>query len=284
MATPGSLPEFTDEEAGEGVWRRRIYNIIYRDDTVAGRLFDRVLIVAILLSVLVVMLDTVSEVNARFGNAFLVLEWVVTVLFTIEYAARLYCLRHPARYARSFFGVVDLLALLPTWLSLVFAGAQYLMVVRMLRLLRIFRILRLLRYMQSAGVLLRALYDSRHKIVVFYVFVLVLVTVFGSLVYVIEGPENGFTSIPRSIYWAIVTVTTTGYGDITPKTMAGQAIASLVMITGYAIIAVPTGIFTAELFGGMRRRGEARQCASCGEIGHEVKARHCHHCGMRLAD
>lgn len=284
MSTPVLLPEHEGSEAGSGLLRERIYRVMYRDDTVAGRLFSRSLIIAILLSVVLVMLDTVEAVHAAWGTELRVFEWVVTVLFTLEYVARLYCLRHPLRYARSFFGVVDLLALLPTWLSLVLTGGQYLLVIRILRLLRIFRIFRLVQYVRSAGLLLRALYDSRQKIVVFYLFVLVLVTIFGSLLYVIEGPANGFSSIPKSIYWAIVTVTTTGYGDITPKTVLGQATASLVMITGYAVIAVPTGIFTAELFGGMRREAANRQCPQCGELGHEARARYCHHCGTRLAD
>jgi len=240
------------------------------------------LMLAILVSVLVIMLDTVDVWHRRWGAAFQVIEWTVTILFTLEYAARLYCVRYPMRYARSFFGVVDLLSILPAYLSLLLAGTEYLLVIRMLRILRIFRLLKLLRYVQSGGLLLRSLYDSRHKIIVFYVFVLVLVTIFGSVAYVVEGPENGFTSIPISIYWAVVTVTTTGYGDITPKTEIGEFIASLVMITGYVIIAVPTGIFTAEMVANMRRRVDARQCGSCGEFGHEIDARFCHHCGARL--
>lgn len=271
-------------EAGPGRLQKAIYRVVYRDDTVAGRLFDLVLMVAILLSVFVVALDSVASLHQRWASEFLAFEWGMTILFTLEYAARLYCVQHPGRYARSFFGVVDLLSILPTWLSLFFSGTHYLMVVRMLRVLRIFRLLKLLRYVQSGGLLLRSLYDSRQKIIVFYVFVLALVTIFGSVVYVVEGPENGFSSIPEGIYWAIVTVTTTGYGDITPKTEIGRMIASLVMITGYVIIAVPTGIFSAELASNIRRQADKRQCGSCGQYGHEVDARYCHHCGARLPD
>lgn len=281
MAEP-TITEHKAELAGPSWLQQRLHEVVYRDDTAAGRVFDLVLIGTILLSVLVVMLDTVPALHARWSGTFRVLEWTFTVLFTIEYAARLYCVRYPLRYARSFYGVVDLLSILPAYLSLLFAGSEYLLVIRILRLLRIFRLLKLLRYVQSGGLLLGALYESRHKITVFYLFVLVLVVIFGSIVYVIEGPENGFTSIPTSIYWAIVTVTTTGYGDITPKTVLGEAIASLVMVTGYAIIAVPTGIFTAELASSLRRQSDARQCHACGEIGHEIDARYCHHCGARL--
>jgi voltage-gated potassium channel len=270
------------EEAGDSPLQQRLYQIIYLANTPAGRWFDLLLIWAILLSVLAMMLDTVESLHKPYGSAFRTFEWIITGLFTVEYALRLYCVRHPLRYARSFFGIVDLLAILPFYLSLFIAGTEYLMVIRALRILRVFRILKMVRYVEEGRVLVRALADSWHKIVVFYVFVLILVTIFGSLAYVIEGPENGFTSIPESIYWAIVTVTTTGYGDITPQTLAGRLIASLVMITGYAVIAVPTGIFTVEMFRGMRRRTESRQCPHCGEYGHEMDARYCHHCGGRL--
>lgn len=284
MSTPLLLPEHQDSQAGSGALRERIYGVMYRDDTVAGRIFSRALIVTIVISSILVMLDTVESIHAIAGVSLTVFEWVITVLFTLEYAARLYCLDRPWRYARSFFGIVDLLALLPTWLSLLFAGTQYLLVIRLLRLLRIFRIFRLVQYVRSAGVLMQAVRDSWHKIAVFYMFVLVMVTIFGSLMYVVEGQSGDFSSIPMSIYWAIVTVTTTGYGDLVPQTVLGKAIASLVMITGYAIIAVPTGIYTAELFGNMRRERDGRQCRECGEFGHEVQARYCHHCGSRLVE
>lgn len=278
------IGQHSAEAAGDSPLQKKLHAVVYGTDTRAGRLFDLVLVVAILFSVLIIMLDTVSEATNLFGGAFHVVEWIVTALFTVEYALRLYCVGNPWRYARSFFGVVDLLSILPAYLSLFFPGSEYLLIIRVLRLLRIFRILKMLRYVQSGGLLMRSLYDSRHKIIVFYMFVLVMVVIFGAVVYVVEGPENGFTSIPKSIYWAIVTVTTTGYGDITPKTVLGEMIASFVMITGYAIIAVPTGIFTAELAANMRRQVDERQCPHCGELGHEVKARFCHHCGSRLGD
>lgn len=279
-----SISQHRAEEAGPGRWQQRIYAIIYRDDTRAGQLFDLVLVATILFSVLIIMLSTVDELASSYGVAFRIVEWLITGLFTVEYALRLYCLRKPWYYARSFFGVVDLMSILPAYLSLFLAGSEYLLVIRVLRLLRIFRILHLLNYVRSGGLLLRSLHDSRHKIGVFYLFVLVLVIIFGTVIYVVEGPANGFTSIPASIYWAVVTVTTTGYGDLTPKSPLGQAIASFVMITGYAIIAIPTGIFTAELAANLRRQVDSRQCLHCGEYGHEVTARFCHHCGGRLAD
>ena len=281
MAKP-TISEHEVEDSGPSPLQKALYRIVYRDDTRAGRVFDLALIAAILFSVAVVMLDTVESFNGPWGDLFAVIEWVVTGLFTLEYVARLYCVRYRMRYVRSFYGVVDLLSILPAYISLFLPGAEYLLVIRVLRILRIFRLLKLLRYVQSGGLLMRSLYDSRQKITVFYLFVVVLVTIFGSVIYLVEGPANGFTSIPKSIYWAVVTVTTTGYGDITPKTVFGQMIASLVMVTGYAIIAVPTGIFTAELASNLRRRIDARQCTTCGEYGHELDARFCHHCGTRL--
>lgn len=284
MTTPYRLDRHQDEEAGGSAWQQALFRIVYRDDTRAGRIFDLVLIVAILFSVAVIMLDTVEDYSRTYATLFHVAEWTITVLFTIEYGARLSCVRHPLRYATSFYGVIDLMSILPTYLSLFITGSEYLLVIRILRLLRIFRILNLLRYVQSGNLLLHALYASRQKIIVFFLSVFALVVIFGSVVYVIEGPANGFTSIPRSIYWAVVTVTTTGYGDITPKTPLGQGLAALVMLTGYAIIAVPTGIFTAELASSLRRQVNNRQCGACGQFGHEIDARFCHHCGKRLED
>lgn len=282
MAEQLAISEHEVDESGPNRLQKFLYRIVYRNDTPAGRLFDMLLMAAILCSVLVIMLDTVESWHREWGTVFQVIEWGMTVLFTLEYAARLYCVRDSMRYARSFYGVVDLLSIVPAYLSLLFSGSEYLLVIRVLRILRIFRLLKLLRYVQSGSLIMSSLYDSRHKIIVFYVFVIVLVTIFGSVLYVIEGPENGFTSIPKAIYWAVVTVTTTGYGDITPKTAFGEFLASLVMITGYVIIAVPTGIFAAEMLSNMRRRVDARQCSSCGEFGHELDARYCHHCGKIL--
>ena len=225
--------------------RNRIHITIEGTDTRLGKLFDIVLLIAILASVLVVMLDSVLYMRLQFGTIFFYAEWFFTLLFTIEYALRLFSAPNRVRYVFSFFGIVDLLSVLPSYLSLIFVGVQYLLVIRILRILRIFRVLGLKAYMQQAGFLASALRTSQQKIIVFFLSLVLLVTIFGAIIYVVEGAENGFTSIPVSIYWAVVTVTTTGYGDMSPKTPIGQAIASMVMIAGYAIIAVPTGIFTA---------------------------------------
>ncbi len=262
--------------------KNKIHIIIEGTDTPAGKLFDVLILVAIVTSVLVVMLDSVLFLRLQYGRLFFVAEWFFTVLFTIEYALRLYSSPNRRRYVTSFYGVVDLLALLPTYLSLFFAGTHYLLVVRILRILRIFRVFRLKSYMQQAGFLAAAFKTSQHKITVFFLSLLLLVTIFGSVLYVVEGPENGFTSIPLSIYWAVVTLTTVGYGDISPKTPLGQAIASMVMITGYAIIAVPTGIFTAELTRTMRPQLQPISCPNCGKFGHATNAKFCDRCGHDL--
>ncbi|OAU95067.1 MULTISPECIES: ion transporter [Moraxella] len=262
--------------------KNKIHIIIEGTDTPAGKLFDVLILVAIVTSVLVVMFDSVLFLRLQYGRLFFVAEWFFTVLFTIEYALRLYSSPNRRRYVTSFYGVVDLLALLPTYLSLFFAGTHYLLVVRILRILRIFRVFRLKSYMQQAGFLAAAFKTSQHKITVFFLSLLLLVTIFGSVLYVVEGPENGFTSIPLSIYWAVVTLTTVGYGDISPKTPIGQAIASMVMITGYAIIAVPTGIFTAELTRTMRPQLQPISCPNCGKFGHATNAKFCDRCGHDL--
>lgn len=260
----------------------KIHIIIEGTDTPAGKLFDVLILVAIITSVLVVMLDSVLYLRLQYGRLFFIAEWFFTLLFTVEYVLRLYSAPNRRRYATSFFGVVDLLALLPTYLSLFFVGTHYLLVVRILRILRIFRVFRLKSYMQQAGFLAAAFKTSQHKITVFFLSLLLLVTIFGSVLYVVEGPENGFTSIPLSIYWAVVTLTTVGYGDISPKTPIGQAIASMVMITGYAIIAVPTGIFTAELTRTMRPQLQPVSCSNCGKFGHATNAKFCDRCGHDL--
>ncbi len=262
--------------------KERIHVIIEGTDTPAGKLFDVCILVAIIASVLVVMLDSVLELRIAYGRYFAVAEWLFTILFTIEYALRLYSSPNRRAYAFSFFGVVDLLALLPTYLSLFFVGTHYLLVVRILRILRIFRVFRLKSYMQQAGFLAAAFKTSQHKITVFFLSLLLLVTIFGAVLYVVEGPKHGFTSIPKSIYWAVVTLTTVGYGDISPKTPLGQAIASMVMITGYAIIAVPTGIFTAELTRTMRPQLQPVSCPNCGKFGHATNAKFCDRCGHDL--
>ena len=262
--------------------RNRIHIIIEGTDTRLGKLFDIVLLITILASVAVVMLDSVLYMRLQYGTLFRYAEWFFTILFTIEYILRWFSAPNRFRYAFSFFGIVDLLSVLPSYLSLVFGGVQYLLVIRILRILRVFRVLKLNTYMQQAGFLASALKTSQQKITVFFLSLVLLVTIFGSVVYVVEGPENGFTSIPISIYWAVVTVTTTGYGDMSPKTPIGQALASMVMITGYAIIAVPTGIFTAELARNMRPQLNPIACPNCGKFGHAVGADFCDRCGHAL--
>ncbi len=265
--------------------RDRIHEIIFEADTPAGKLFDITLLIAILLSVVVVMLETTSSVANKYGHVLHITEWILTVFFTIEYALRLYCVSKPIKYATSFFGVIDLLAILPTYISLFLAGAQALVVIRILRLLRVFRIFKLVKYMRQGKIIMAAMRNSGPKIAVFILFVLLLVTIFGSIMYLVEGGVNeGYDSIPRSVYWAIVTLTTVGYGDISPITSFGQLIAACIMILGYSIIAVPTGIVTAELTRGMyRERPEMNDaCHGCGVQDHFAGAKYCHNCGETL--
>jgi voltage-gated potassium channel len=256
--------------------------IIFEAHTPAGKAFDVGLIVCILLSVLAVMLDSVAAIHADYHGWLYGVEWFFTILFTIEYGLRLWCIQHTALYARSFFGIVDLVGIIPTYLSLMFAGSQYLLVVRVLRVLRVFRVLRMVQFVGEAELLTQALRASRRKIIVFIATVAALVVVFGSLMYLIEGEANGFTSIPRSIYWAVITMTTVGYGDITPQTPLGQAFASLVMIMGYGIIAVPTGIVTVEMASATRKRISTQVCHECASEGHDIDAGFCKDCGARL--
>jgi voltage-gated potassium channel len=271
-------------DPGGSGWRARWHQVIFGHETPAGRWFDLILIVVILTSVLVAMLDSVASLHERFAPGFYLLEWMFTLAFTAEYVVRLMVVRQPARYARSFFGVIDLLAVLPTWLSLLFPGAQYLLVVRILRILRVFRILKLTRYISEAGLLVGALRRSGRKILVFLFAILTIVTVFGAVMYVVEGPERGFTNIPMGVYWAIVTVGTVGYGDLAPVTALGRMLASVLILIGYGIIAVPTGIFTAEMLQGLKLQRDERRCPECSLAGHEADARNCRSCGARLAD
>ena len=264
-------------------FRTRLERIIFEADTPLGKLFDVVLLWAILISVLLVMMESVPSFRAQYGEVFRDLEWLFTGIFTIEYFLRLYASQKPLRYARSFYGIVDLLAVVPSYLSLFLVGSQYLLVIRGLRLLRVFRVLKLARYLDETNVLLAALHASRVKITVFIYTVLAMITIFGTLMHLIEGADNGFTSIPVSIYWAIVTLTTVGFGDIVPQTPFGKFIASAVMIVGFGIIAVPTGIVTVELERASRaqRRG-TRRCPACGREGHDPDAQHCKYCGATL--
>ncbi len=262
-------------------WRVRLHEIIFEADTPAGRLFDLVLIVSIVLSVLAVMLDSITSVREAYGPWLLTVEWFFTILFTIEYLLRLICIGSPLRYATSFFGIIDLLSILPTYLSVLLPGSRYLLVVRVLRVLRIFRILKLAPYISEADVLVRSLKASHRKITIFLYTVLTLVVIIGSAMYLIEGEEYGFTSIPTSIYWAIVTLTTVGYGDISPGTTLGQFLASIVMILGYSIIAVPTGIVTAEMTR-IKTEVSTQACLECAADGHDPDALFCKYCGTKL--
>jgi voltage-gated potassium channel len=270
------------EEPSDVPWRRRLYVIIFEHETRAGRLFDVALLVAIAASVIVVLLESMPEVRARHARLLYAFEWAFTILFTIEYVARLLSVHNQKAYVLSRFGLVDLLSIIPTYLSLLVDGTQSLTVVRALRLLRVFRILKLPGYTTEAGHLTRALHASRRKITVFVFTVLTIVLIVGALMYLIEGPEHGFDSIPRSVYWAVVTLTTVGYGDIAPETALGRFVASAVMILGYGIIAVPTGIVTAELVSADRAARSGRRCAGCGLDGHDPDARCCKHCGQTL--
>lgn len=260
--------------------RAALYRVIFESDTPAGRLFDVILIATIGLSVVAVMLESVASIRASYGGILHAVEWTFTVIFTLEYFLRLFSAKKPSRYAVSFFGLVDFFAILPTYVSLALAGGQYLIVIRVIRVLRIFRVLKLANYLTESKQLSQALIASRRKILVFLFTVLTLVIVIGALMFIIEGGTNGFASIPDSIYWAIVTLTTVGYGDISPVTPLGKFVASGIMILGYGIIAVPTGIVTVELSKGQTDR--QLRCASCREAGHEHDARYCRHCGEAL--
>jgi voltage-gated potassium channel len=267
-----------------GGLRARLYAIIFESDTRAGRLFDLTLIIVILLSVAAVVLDSVEAISANHGDMLNAFEWLFTLLFTVEYLARLYCVRKPLRYATSFFGIIDLLSILPTYLSiLLIPGAHVLADVRILRLLRIFRILKLTSYVAEYGMLNRALLASRRKIMIFLSVVMMVVLLLGTVMYVIEGPGNGFTSIPTAVYWAIATVTTVGFGDIVPKTDLGRTISSVMMLLGWGILAVPTGIISSELsLQHGRWRAGARVCPACHSEGHESGAKFCKDCAAPL--
>jgi voltage-gated potassium channel len=264
-------------------WKKRLYDIVFKTDTRAGKLFDVVLVISIILSIIVVMLDSIATIHQEHGKILLTAEWFFTILFTIEYLFRIYISKKKFKYILSFYGIIDLLAILPTYISLFFAGYQYLLVIRILRLLRIFRILKLYRFIGASSYLMESLKASRHKIAVFLSAVMAIVVIMGAAMYLIEGQESGFKSIPESIYWAIITLTTVGYGDITPVTPLGKALASVVMILGYSIIAVPTGIITAEL---TRKKDKDERdqkiCNECGCNDHDKDASYCKVCGKEL--
>jgi len=262
-------------------YKDKLYEIIFESDTPAGKGFDILLIISILLSVIVVMIDSVQYYNLLYGKTLYLLEWFFTILFTLEYFLRIYCIGKPTMYIRSFFGIIDLLSIIPTYISLFLPASRYLSVIRILRVLRIFRILKLILYIGEANLLMEAITASRRKIIVFLFSLLTLTAILGSLMYLIEGEENGFTSIPRSIYWAIVTITTVGYGDISPQTELGQIFASFAMILGYATIAVPTGIISAE-FTTITKKQNNQVCSGCGDENHEEGAIFCKICGTEL--
>ncbi len=285
LRMPPSPVETAPRELGRPLagWRLRLYTIIFEADTRAGRAFDLILIGFILASVAVVVVDSIASVHVRHGRWLKALEWFFTLAFTVEYIARLVCVRHPWRYARSFFGIIDLLAILPAYLAVLVPEMHALIDVRMLRLLRMFRLLKLTAYVSEFGALYQALRASRRKILVFLSFVLLVVMIMGTLMYVVEGPDNGFTSIPVGVYWAITTMTTVGFGDVTPKTDLGRFIASLMMLMGWGTLAVPTGIVSAELVGhATRREPTTRTCHACLSEGHAPNAKFCRDCGAPL--
>jgi voltage-gated potassium channel len=277
MDLPRGTPE--PNERRENLWR-----VIFLSDTRAGRVFDIVLLWLIGLSVVTVALESVEGIRSQHGRLLVIIEWSFTVIFTVEYLARLWVVRRRWRYATSFFGVVDLLAIIPSWLELAVPDAHYFLALRVMRLLRMFRVMKMAQHLEEAAVLMAALRASRRKVMVFFVFVLLLVCVEGTVMYVLEHEsKSGFTSIPESIYWAVVTITTVGYGDISPVTPLGKVMASIIMLTGFAIIAVPTGIVTSELGRGASALMVARRrCGTCGCDEHPAAAVYCHQCGGRL--
>lgn len=266
-------------------WRESLNHIIFGAETRAGKLFDVLLIICIAFSVLAVMLSSVEALYHKYSRVFFYAEWTFTILFSIEYLLRLISVRQPKRYARSFYGAIDLLSVLPSYIGLLLPGIKYMLIIRILRLLRIFRIFKLAEYVEEAETLMTALKNSSQKILVFLYAVITLSIVFGSILYVVEGSASGFTSIPKSVYWAIVTLTTVGYGDIAPQTPLGQIIAATIMIMGYGIIAVPTGIYSAELIKTYRPASISNEaCPGCGRIGHDADADFCKYCGGSLED
>jgi voltage-gated potassium channel len=264
-------------------WREVLYDIIFKADTIAGKSFDIAIIVIIALSVITVIINTVDSIEQEYGNILHIAEWVFTIIFTIEYILRLICCKRPAAYARSFFGVVDLFSIVPTYVSVFLPGSHVLLVVRILRVLRIFRVLKLVKYIGESELLIDALRSSRRKIIVFLFSVVTIVIIFGSVMYIVETPDNGFTNIPQSIYWAVVTLTTVGYGDLAPQSNIGKSIAMVIMVMGYGILAVPTGIVTAEITKSMGHNKVASNvCEGCGYRWHDDDAHYCKHCGNSL--
>ena len=264
-------------------WQQRLHDVVYESNTTAGKAFDIALLILIFVSILIVMLDSVETWHRRYGAVFGSAEWAITFLFTVEYILRLICIKKPLRYVTSFLGIIDLLAIIPSYLSVFFSGATSLLVFRSLRLLRIFRIFKLTQFITEMQFLGTALRGSLKKISIFMSIVLMLVIILGSVMYLVEGRQNGFTSIPQSIYWAIVTITTVGYGDISPATPLGKLVASIIMLMGYGIIAVPTGIVTNEMVNAARnRKPHTEACPVCGRESHDADAVYCKYCGAKL--
>ena len=262
--------------------KQKLYVIIFKADTRPGKIFDITLLILILISILAVMLESVSSIDSKYGNILNIIEWVITFFFTVEYILRIWVVRKPFKYIFSFYGIIDLMAILPSFLEIFFTGAHGMIIIRALRLLRVFRLFKITRYTSESNQLMRALKASRTKISIFLFTVVTIVIVIGTLMYLVEGEENGFTSIPKSIYWAITTLTTVGYGDIAPGTNLGQFLASIVMIIGYAIIAVPTGIVTAEISRSRHTDNSAQRCPKCLKEGHDSDAKNCKFCGTKL--
>lgn len=280
-----SVAEAPPEANKAADWRFRWHEIIFEADTPKGKAFDIGLLVTIVASILIVMLQSVSTINREYGNILNIADWIITIGFSIEYALRIACVRRPWRYIFSFWGIVDLLSVLPSYVALGIPGSHYLSVVRVLRLIRIFRIFKLNSYIQESRVLLEALKAARPKIVVFLLVVMSLILVMGTTVYVIENfadDSSEFTSIPKAIYWAIVTITTVGYGDIAPQTVLGQTIAAIAMILGYAIIIVPSGIFSVEIIAASKAQTNTQVCPTCTKEGHDDDASYCKYCGSKL--
>jgi voltage-gated potassium channel len=271
-----------DEKNRRPEWKEKIYSIIFRSDTFYGKLFDEILLLLILFSIGFVMLESITELRLRYGSILRFGEWTLTILFLIEYILRIISSPQPKRYVLSFFGIIDLLAILPTFLTFIFPGVQPLIVIRALRLLRVYRILKLTRFIKEGHVLLLALRRSSRKIFIFMGFISVLVVMLGSIMYVVEGAENGFENIPLGIYWAVITLTTVGYGDIVPITALGKFIATFIMLLGYSIIAIPTGIVTSELSNSKSNKSENTNCKSCGETNHLENSNYCKNCGQPL--
>jgi voltage-gated potassium channel len=277
------IPKYIEDKSGLKTWRLKMHEVIFEADTFAGKLFDIILLILIVLSIIVVMLESVPVYREKFSDILYDLEWGFTILFTVEYFARIVSINKPFKYIFSFYGVIDLLSIIPTYLGVFISGSRSLMVIRALRLMRIFRILKLGEFLNESQKLIDSLKASRQKIMVFLLSILTMVTILGTVMYLVESEESGFTSIPRSIYWAIVTLTTVGYGDIAPVTPLGQFIASIVMILGYAIIAVPTGIVTKEMLKHeMQSKVSTQACPSCSKDGHDIDAEYCKFCGEKL--